>query len=813
MEDALTAYCFGCREKRPLNSPEAVYTANGSPASRASCEVCGTTLFRMGATDAHADLPKPNAATRSKPKAASRSKRKAATSSKRKKGGRKASRSRATRRRRIGKLVIVESPTKARTVRNFLGSGYTVESSVGHIRDLRRGRNAVDVANDFEPSWSIPKKKREVVKKLSEFADSAEEIYLATDPDREGEAIAWHLTEATGMDAGRTHRVVFHEITDRAVREAFANPRDINQERVNAYLARRILDRLVGYDVGSVLKKKVSNQLTAGRVQSVAVRLVVEREREIKDFVPQEYWTIDADLEKEGSDAARRFRARLVRIGDQAVRPEPGSSPASQSEVEPLLESLRQCRYRVDSVRRGSAVSRPAAPFTTSTLQQTASSRLGMNPANTMRVAQQLYQGIELGEKGTTGLITYMRTDSVSVSSQAQRDARKFIGKNYGKRYLPDKPPVYRTRARSAQEAHEAIRPTLVQLRPDDVGNSLSPEQLRLYRLIWQRFVASQMANAVYDTLRVEIGATRDKAAQDFLFRASSRTLRFPGYLALSEERGSAAGKRPELPDLARGDALQLAQLLPEQHFTQPPPRLSEASLVRALEERGIGRPSTYANIIAKIKQRHYVTREGRHLVPTSIGSTVVDLLLEYFPVVMDYEFTAQMEDKLDEIASDRLAWRPMLGEFYQPFQRRLEFAREHMPASPVEQPIGRDCPKCGGEKTLVTRLGRFGMFIACNRFPECTHRESLGMGIACPQCGKDHGGELAQRRTRNGRIFYSCVRYPECDYSTWDRPLRQPCPSCGSLLLDRGRGRVRCSQCSLEFSEDALEQAEPAGT
>ena len=701
-------------------------------------------------------------------------------------------------------------------MRNFLGSGYTVESSVGHIRDLKRGRNAVDVANEFEPSWSIPKKKRDVVRKLSEFADSAEEIYLATDPDREGEAIAWHLTEATGMDAGRTHRVVFHEITDHAVREAFANPRDINQERVNAYLARRILDRLVGYDVGSVLKKKVSNQLTAGRVQSVAVRLVVEREREIRDFVPQEYWTIDAELEKEShgeNGAVQRFRARLVRIGDQAIRPEPGSSPASQSEVEPLLDSLRQCRYRVASLRRGTSESRPSAPFTTSTLQQTASSRLGMNPANTMRIAQQLYQGIELGEKGTTGLITYMRTDSVNVSNQARRDARQFVRKNFGAEYLPDKPPVYRTRTRSAQEAHEAIRPTLVQLRPDEVSNALSPEQLRLYRLIWQRFVASQMANARYDTTRIDIDASGKGATQEFLFRASSRTLRFPGFLAVRGDGSGTEGKRPDLPTLARGDALQLAQLLPEQHFTQPPPRLTEASLVRALEERGIGRPSTYANIIAKIKQRHYVIREGRHLVPTSIGSTVVDLLLEYFPDVMDYEFTAQMEDKLDEIAGDRLAWRPMLGEFYEPFQRRLEFAREHMPVSPIEQPTGRDCPECGGEKTLVTRLGRFGMFIACKRFPECSHRESLGMGIACPQCGEEQGGELAQRRTRNGRTFYSCVRYPKCDFSTWDRPLRQPCPSCGKILLERSRGKVRCSHCDLEFTEDALEQAEPAGT
>ncbi len=800
MTDALQAYCFGCKEKRDINKADAVYTANGSPGTRGQCEVCGTTLFRMGVTDAHADVPKPEPSKRPK----------------RKRGGRKKTRSRATRKRNIGKLVIVESPTKARTVRNFLGAGYTVESSVGHIRDLKRGRNAVDIGQDFEPSWSIPRKKRDVVKKLSEFAESADEIFLATDPDREGEAIAWHLTEATGMDAQRTRRVIFHEITDHAVREAFANPLDINQDRVNAYLARRILDRLVGYDVGSVLKKKVSNQLTAGRVQSVAVRLVVEREREIEKFVPQEYWTIDADLEKDGANGAgpeQRFRARLVRIGTQAIRPEPGSSPASRSDVEPLLDSLGQCRYQVKSVRRGTSVSRPAAPFTTSTLQQTASSRMGMNPANTMRVAQQLYQGIELGDRGTTGLVTYMRTDSVTVSGQAQREARKFIGKNFGKDYLPEKPPRYRTRARSAQEAHEAIRPTLVHLRPEEIRKWLSAEQFRLYKLIWQRFVASQMAHAIFDTLRVDIEAARIKPAQDFLFRASSRTLRFPGFLAASDDGGSAKGNRPVLPDLAGGEALQLAQLLPEQHFTQPPPRLTEASLVRSLEERGIGRPSTYANIIAKIKQRHYVTREGRHLVPTSIGSTVVDLLLEYFPDVMDYEFTAQMEDKLDEIASDRLAWRPMLGEFYQPFQRRLEFAREHMPDTPVEQAIGRDCPECGAEQSLVTRLGRFGMFIACNRFPECTHRESLGMGIACPSCGAEHGGELAQRRTRNGRTFYSCVRYPDCDFSTWNRPLRQPCPSCGHLLLERNRGRVHCSHCDLEFSEDMLAQAEPASS
>ncbi len=799
MTDALQAYCFGCKEKRDLNRAVAVYTANGSPGTRGKCEVCGTTLFRMGDTDAHAGVPRPEPSTRAK----------------RKKASRKTTRAKATRKRKIGKLVIVESPTKARTVRNFLGSGYTVESSVGHIRDLKRGRNAVDVAKDFEPSWSIPRKKRDVVKKLSEFADSADEIFLATDPDREGEAIAWHLTEATGMDADRTHRVVFHEITDHAVREAFANPRDINQERVNAYLARRILDRIVGYDVGSVLKKKVSNQLTAGRVQSVAVRLVVEREREIQGFVPQEYWTIDADLEKDGTNGSgteQRFRARLVCIGTQAIRPEPGSSPASLSEIEPLLDSLGQCRYRVKSVRRGTSVSRPAAPFTTSTLQQTASSRLGMNPANSMRIAQQLYQGIEIGDRGTTGVITYMRTDSVTVSGQAQRDARKFIERTFGKEYLPDKPPRYRTRARSAQEAHEAIRPTLVQLRPQVIRKWLSAEQFRLYSLIWQRFLASQMAHATYDTLRVDIEASRSQPDQDFQFRASSRTQRFPGFLAATDDKGTADGNRPVLPNLASGEALHMAQLFPEQHFTQPPPRLTEASLVRALEERGIGRPSTYANIIAKIKQRHYVTREGRHLVPTTIGSTVVDLLLEYFPDVMDYEFTAQMEDKLDEIASDRLAWRPMLGEFYQPFQRRLEFARENMPDTPVEQAIGRDCPECGAEQSLVTRLGRFGMFIACNRFPECTHRESLGMGIACPQCGEEHNGELAQRRTKNGRTFYSCVRYPECDFSTWDRPLRQPCPSCGHLLLERNRGRVRCSHCELEFSEDVLAQAEPVG-
>ncbi len=794
MDEALQAYCFGCRTKRTLADAVAQYTAGGSPGTRGKCEVCGTGMFKMGATDAHADLPKPKVVARPKKPTPARSKKP------------------ARRRRKIGKLVIVESPTKARTVRNFLGTGYTVESSIGHIRDLKRGRNAVDVANAFEPSWSVPKKKRDVVKKLKGYAEVAEEIYLATDPDREGEAIAWHLTQVADMDADRTHRVVFHEITDKAVQEAFAHPREINQERVNAYLARRILDRIVGYDVGSVLKKKVSNQLTAGRVQSVAVRLVVEREREIEAFTPQEYWTIDADLGEaahNGNRAGKRFRARLVRIGEENIKPEPGFSPATREEVLPLVERLERSRYLVQSVRRGSSRSRPSAPFTTSTLQQTASSRLGLNPANTMRIAQQLYQGIELGPKGTTGLITYMRTDSVTVSRQAQNDARACIERKFGKAYLPDKPPVYRTRARAAQEAHEAIRPTNVHLHPDEVKSWLAADQLKLYRLIWERFLASQMASAVYDTLAVEIEARAEAAEAPCLFRASSRTLRFAGHLAVSDAASATAGGRQVPADLGKGDALDLQQLLPEQHFTQPPPRLSEASLVRALEERGIGRPSTYANIITKIKQRHYVTREGRHLAPTSVGSTVVDLLLEYFPDVMDYEFTAQMEDKLDAIAADRLAWRPMLGEFYQPFLHQLEHAREHMPDTPLEQPIGRDCPRCGAEQSLVKRLGRFGMFIACNRFPECDHRESLGMGIACPQCGPEHGGELSERRTKTGRTFYGCVRYPDCDFSSWNRPMRQPCPACGKLLIEGRRGMARCHACGLEFEVDALTQAE----
>ena len=799
MEEALQAYCFKCKTKRALDDAVAQYTATGSPGTRGKCPVCGTGMFRMGATAAHAALPKPEIVTRPKRRAAQKPVAKA--------------RRGTGRRRKVGKLVIVESPTKARTVRNFLGAGYTVESSVGHIRDLKRGSNAVDVANDFEPSWSVPKKKREVVKKLGSFVEAAEAVYLATDPDREGEAIAWHLTQITNMDAERTHRVVFHEITEPAVREAFANPREVNQERVNAYLARRILDRLVGYDVGSVLKKKVSNQLTAGRVQSVAVRLVVERGREIEAFVPQEYWTIDAGLGRashNGHGAGEQFRARLVKIGEDIIKPEPGSSPGSREEVEPLLEGLRRSRFVVQAVRRGTARSRPSAPFTTSTLQQAASSKLGMNPANTMRIAQQLYQGIELGAEGRTGLITYMRTDSVNVSRQAQREARTTIARHFGKRFLPDKTPVYRTRARAAQEAHEAIRPALVRRHPDDVSAWLAADQLRLYRLIWERFVASQMANAEYDTLRVDVEAGAEALDAPCLFRASSRTLRFAGHLAVSGTT-DAADAGPQVPtDLSAGEALELQQLLPEQHFTQPPPRYSEASLVRALEERGIGRPSTYANIISKIKQRHYVTREGRTLEPTSVGNTVVDLLLEFFPDVMDYEFTAQIEDKLDEIADDRLAWRPMLGEFYRPFLRRLEYAREHMPDTPVEQPIGRDCPQCGTEQSLVKRLGRFGMFIACKRFPECDYRESLGMGIPCPQCGVEHGGELTQRSTRVGRRFYGCVRYPDCDFRSWQPPLRQPCPACGKTLFEHRRNSARCSGCGLEFAQDALTQADP---
>ncbi|GAB4324690.1 MAG: type I DNA topoisomerase [Phototrophicales bacterium] len=752
------AYCMKCKEKREILNPQAVFTANGTPATRGECGVCGTTLFRMGMTQAHEGLPKPEITAKPKTKKNTSKKKNTASGSKRSN----------SRRKRGGKLVIVESPAKARTVSNFLGKGFTVLASKGHVRDLLKTQLSVDIENNFEPKYRVPNDKRDTIKQLKQETDHAEEIYLATDPDREGEAIAWHLLQATDMDVSRTKRVVFHEITDKAVAEAFEHPREINMNLVNAQQARRILDRLVGYNITELLWDRVRNRLSAGRVQSIALRMVVDREREIEAFVPVEYWTLDADLHKQQGDT-KPFRARLVKINNEDFEFN------TEAQVLPHLEILERSIYQVDSVKRGTRKRRPAAPFTTSTLQQEASRRLGFNAGKTMRIAQQLYEGIDIGgDDGVVGLITYMRTDSTTVSEQAQQEAREYITKRWNKEYVPKTPPQYKTKSKTAQEAHEAIRPTSVYHFPTEIKDSLTRDQFKLYNLIWERFVASQMENAIYNTLRIEIRAGETSTNMPYLFRVSGSTIQFMGFLALYEESRDEDASPDEdegriLPEISENELLNLLKLIPEQHFTQPPPRYTEATLVRTLEEYGIGRPSTYAATVDVISRRDYVERKDKRLIPTETGKIVNDLLVQYFPDILDYEFTAHLEDELDDIADGRMEWHSFLGEFYAPFEKQLENARKNMPRIQQEEYVGRECPSCE-DGQLIIKYGRWGKFIGCTNYPDCTYTEQYleYTGIRCPVCGDEHGGEVVERRSRRGRTFYGCSRYPQCEYSAW---------------------------------------------
>lgn len=796
-EEVLQAYCVKCKTKRDLTSAEPVFTKTGTPGTRGTCGVCGTSLFRMGRTPAHEGIPKPEVVA--KPKKAASKKKKKKKASKGKKSSTSA---------RRGRLVIVESPAKARTIQRFLGKKYTVKASVGHVRDLLRSRISVDVENDFEPNYRVPNEKRQVVKEIKQAAARAREIYLATDPDREGEAIAWHLIAAADIDETRTQRVVFHEITEEAIAEAFAHPSKVNLDLINAQQARRILDRLVGYNITELLWDKVRNRLSAGRVQSIASRLVVDREREIKRFIPEEYWSLRASLTKitaNGANNGNNFVARLLQIDNTAI------DFHAEGDVTPHLAILERSSYVVDAVKRGTRQRRPSPPFTTSTLQQEASRRLNYNARKTMSVAQQLYEGIDIGTE-QVGLITYMRTDSTAIAGDAQNRAKDFIVEQYGPDFAPEKPPVYKTRAKAAQEAHEAIRPTRVTRTPGELKPFLSRDQLRLYTLIWQRFVASQMANAVYTTQRVDILAgPSDQENKPYAFRVSGSLIKFQGFLRVYEEARDADAAADEdegrvLPELTKGETLNLIELLPQQHFTQPPPRYTEATLVRALEENGIGRPSTFAPTVAVIQNRDYVTRDGKHLVPTDTGELVTDLLVKYFPDIMDVNFTARLEGQLDSIATGEQEWVPFLADFYGPFADELSHAREHMPAQQQVEPVGRDCPTCGNP--LVIRYGRFGKFIGCSTYPECRYTEPWleKIGVQCPQ----DGGDLVEKKTRRGRTFYGCANYPDCDFTSWKRPMPQPCPTCGGLLVERNRQHAQCTVCEEEFRRDELPEVTP---
>ena len=768
----MEAYCVKCKQKREILNPTAVYNVNGSPATTGTCSVCSTKLYRTGRTEAHASIPVPDKKKPVEPK-------------------------------RNGKLVIVESPAKAKTVGKFLGKGYTVRASVGHVRDLLRSELSVDVENNFAPKYRVPNEKRPIVKELKELAKKAETIYLATDPDREGEAIAWHLAESAEIPVERSKRVVFHEITDEAIHEAFANPREVNMDLVNAQQARRILDRLVGYNLSPLLWEKVRSRLSAGRVQSVALRLVVDREREIEGFVPVEYWTIEADFRQ--GDKGQTYRAYLAKLD--------GNDPDLKNKeyVDPLIKDIESPIYTIKKIKKSERKRKPAPPYTTSTLQQEASRRLGFTARRTMALAQQLYEGIDVGDGGTTGLITYMRTDSTNVSNQAQQEARKYITQKHGSDFVPGSAPIYKTKAAGAQEAHEAIRPTSVFREPEKVKHFLKGDQFKLYQLIWQRFVASQMESAVYDAVSVDIEGNTDQ--HGYLFRASGSTIKFPGFLvvyeeSLDEDKTADPHENMKIPaDLKEGVEQKLLKLFPDQHFTQPPPRYTEASLVKTLEEYGIGRPSTYAPIISTIQERGYVFRETKRLFPTETGLLVNDLLVSHFDDLIDIRFTAHMEEDLDEVSEGKRAWEDVIEEFYGPFAELVKKAQVEMPETKTElEKVGRVCPDCGND--LVYRWGRFGKFISCSTFPTCRHTEAIlqKIGVVCPQ----DGGELIERKTRKGRIFYGCANYPGCDFTSWKKPIAKPCtnPECkGGLLVMVNKREAQCISCKTIYHIDEISE------
>ncbi len=741
----------------------------------------------------------------------------------------------------------MESPAKARTISGILGNGYDVTASVGHVRDLPKSKLGVDVDNEFEPHYIVPKEKREVINKIKEAARNATAVYLATDPDREGEAISWHLVEAAGLDqvAGRPlHRVVFHELTPGAIREAFENPRDIDYSLVDAQQARRVLDRLVGYKISPLLWSKVRRGLSAGRVQSAAVRMVVDREREILGFTAREYWSIDALLAQSQADQPVEFNARLR--GKQGQRT---FELPSEEETQKVVEALRDSAYAVRNVRRRDQRRRPAPPFTTSTLQQEASRRFGFTARRTMALAQQLYEGIDLRGSGRVGLITYMRTDSTNLADVAVEEMRSFVGQRFGADYVPEAPRVYRSR-KGAQEAHEAIRPTSALREPTSAElRDLATDQRRLYTLIWQRAVACQMADAILDSVSVDIDATAPDG-DVYHLRASASAVKFPGFRQLYEEAQDDENDDGEqrltmpLPEMDEGDALSLHDLKPEQHFTEPPPRYTEATLVKALEENGIGRPSTYAPIMTTIQERGYVEREARQLKPTELGMLVNDFLFEQFPDVVNLGFTAEMEEDLDEVATGSRPWQPMVREFYNPLAKALDVAGE---VEKIVQETGEHCPEC--ERPLIYKFGRFGKFIACSGFPECRYTKQEGESDVpektdekCEICGADmaikrgrfgaflactkypeckgtkpillktgvlcptDGGEIVERMTRQKRKFYGCANYPNCDFTSWQKPLPGVCPVDRGLLTSF-RNQARCAKCGWQGApEEALD-------
>ncbi|MEN6348099.1 MAG: type I DNA topoisomerase [Syntrophomonas sp.] len=663
-------------------------------------------------------------------------------------------------------LVIVESAAKAKTLGKFLGKGYKIKASVGHVRDLPKSKLGIDIENDFEPQYITIRGKGDILKEIKEESQKAGRVLLATDPDREGEAIAWHLQNAIKIDPGSRCRIEFNEITKDAVKNAIKKSRAVDICRVNAQQARRVLDRLVGYKLSPLLWSKVRKGLSAGRVQSVVVRLICEREEEIRKFIPQEYWTIDTIL---ATVKKQKFSARLLAHNDKKIE------IASEAEKDKIEKELKKAAFSVLKVDKKDKRKNPNPPFITSTLQQEASKRLNFFSKRTMRVAQELYEGLEIGKEGTVGLITYIRTDSTRIASVAQAEALDFIRSQYGDQYAPNTPNEYKSR-KSAQDAHEAIRPSSVNRTPESVKAYLSRDQYRLYQLVWARFVASQMNSAIYDTVSVDI------KAGDYDLRAHSSQLKFPGYKKVYSDNEEEEVKNP-IPELAKGQKLDLKEIKPEQHFTQAPPRFSEASLVKLLEEKNIGRPSTYAPIIDTILKRNYVERQSKQFVPTELGFIVVDLLKENFSDILEVEFTARMEEELDLVEEGSLDWKKVVKDFYEPFEVDLEKAKNLIEKIEIkDEEAGKECPQCG--RPMLIKYGRFGKFMACSGFPECRHTESINedLGVKCPFCE----GSVVALRSKKGRKFYGCSNYPECKFRAWNKPTGEKCPHCGDAIVEK---------------------------
>lgn len=665
-----------------------------------------------------------------------------------------------------GTLLIVESAAKAKTLSKFLGKGYKVKASVGHIKDLPKSKLGIDIDDNFTPQYITIRGKGELLKEIKEESQKVDRVLLATDPDREGEAIAWHLQNAMRIPENSACRIEFHEITKDAVKHAIKHSRPVDKKRVNAQQARRVLDRLVGYNLSPLLWSKVRKGLSGGRVQSVAVRLIVEREEEINRFVPEEYWTLETIL----ADAGKHlFNAKLYGLKDEKLEIK------DQAQMTVICQELEKASFQVVKVEKKEKRKKANPPFTTSTLQQEAARRLNFFSRRTMKVAQELYEGLEMGKDGTVGIITYLRTDSTRVSTTAQEEALHFIRSQFGVQYAPDSPNEYKSR-KGAQDAHEAIRPTSVTRTPESIKSYLSRDQYRLYKLIWDRFVSSQMAPAIYDTISVEINAG------SYQLRASSSQLKFPGYRKVYNDGDEDEVKNP-IPDLKAGQEVVLHELKPEQHFTQPPPRLTEASLVKLLEEKNIGRPSTYAPIIDTILKRNYVERRNKQFVPTELGVIVVELLKENFSSIMDVEFTAKMEEGLDRIEEGDLEWTNVIREFYGPFSEDLERARVNVERVQIkDEEAGKPCPDCG--QPLLIKHGRFGKFLACSGFPACRHTESVNQdtGIKCPRCE----GAVVALRSKKGRTFYGCSNFPTCEFRSWNKPTGETCNHCGEPLVEK---------------------------